>query len=397
MITNEFLGREVSRLGFGTMRLPLRADGSVNEEETARMIAFAMEHGINYFDTAFPYHGGMSEIVVGRNLKAYPRENYCLASKFPGHQIAETYDPSEIFEKQLKKCGVDYFDYYLLHNVYERSAEVYLDPKWGIVDYFREQKRLGRIRHLGFSAHGRADCLRRFLDATGDAMEFCQIQLNYLDWTLQDAKEKYELLTGRGLPIIVMEPLRGGRLARLTEKERAALPDGGDPVSLAFRWLISKPGVKVILSGMSSFEQMRQNEAVFSEGKPLTGEEEEMLLALAERMKNAVPCTGCRYCTDGCPAKLPIPTLIASYNDLKFGLEGALTASMQLDALPADARPENCIGCGSCTDACPQKIDVRSVLADLNAMLPDLPHWEKICAERAAAAKRLEETQGGAG
>ena len=185
MIYRDFQGLKLSGLGFGAMRLPVLADGSVNEHLTTEMVRYAMEHGVNYFDTAYPYHGGMSEVVLGRALSAYPRESYYLATKYPGHQLSDSYDPAAVFEEQLKKCGVEYFDFYLMHNVYENSIRTYTDPRWGIVDYFVEQKRLGRIRHLGFSCHGGLDILREFLDRYGDVMEFCQIQLNWLDWKLQ--------------------------------------------------------------------------------------------------------------------------------------------------------------------------------------------------------------------
>ena len=216
---SEACGEKLSRLGFGCMRLPLTEEKAIDEAELQRMVDYAIAHGVNYFDTAYPYHGGMSEICIGKALARHPRGEWFLADKYPGHQIASSYHPEEIFEEQLKKCGVEYFDFYLLHNVYENSIGVYTDPRWGILDYFKEQKRLGRIRHLGFSSHARPDTLKRFLDDAGDSMEFCQIQLNYLDWSLQDAKTKYELLTERGIPVWVMEPLRGGRLAALPEDE----------------------------------------------------------------------------------------------------------------------------------------------------------------------------------
>ena len=190
MIIKSFKDKKLSLLGFGTMRLPMNEDGSIDEVQTREMVDYAIRHGVNYFDTAYPYHGGQSEIVIGKILKDYPREKFYLANKFPGHQIAESYDPKAIFEEQLEKCGVEYFDFYLLHNVYENSIETYMDPKWGILDYFKEQKRLGRIKHLGFSTHGSLETIKKFLDYCGDDMEFCQIQLNYLDWTLQNGKEK---------------------------------------------------------------------------------------------------------------------------------------------------------------------------------------------------------------
>ena len=226
MIYSDFHGKKLSLLGFGTMRLPLIPGGSVadiDQEQVDKMVAYALENGVNFFDTAYPYHGSMSEIAIGKALSAYPRESFFLADKFPGHQIASSYDPAGVFEDQLKKCGVDYFDFYLMHNVNEHSIRTYKDEKWHIVEYFIEQKRLGRIKHLGFSCHGSAENIREFLDAFGEHMEFCQIQLNYLDWSLQDAKGKYALLTQRGIPVWVMEPVRGGRLAKLSEGEEALL------------------------------------------------------------------------------------------------------------------------------------------------------------------------------
>ncbi len=382
MIYSDFQNEKISLLGFGAMRLPLLPDGKTIDEETvSAMTDYAIKNGVNYFDTAFPYHGGMSEIVMGKVLSKYKRSDFYLASKYPGHQIADKYDPADIFEKQLKKCGVDYFDFYLLHNVYELSYEVYTDPKWGILPYFLEQKKLGRIKHLGFSCHSRPDNMRQFLDYAGDSMEFCQIQLNYLDWTLQDAKAKYDMLVGRGIPTWVMEPLRGGKLAN------ANVPE---PVESAFRFLMTLPNVKVILSGMSSFEQMKDNVRIFQKRAPLTDKEVKKLLLAAEGMKNSLPCTGCRYCVEGCPMGLNIPDLIATCNDVRFGKEGGMTASMQMEALPPDKHPSACIGCGACARVCPQKIDIPRALKELCDALPSLPQWSKICKIRAEEAKALE-------
>ena len=285
MIYSDFQKEKLSLLGFGAMRLPCLADGSIDEAQVAEMVAMAMDAGVNYFDTAYPYHGGQSERVMGRILAHYPRESYYLATKYPGHQILSTgYNPAEIFEEQLQKCGVDYFDFYLLHNVNEKSMEVYMDPRWGIVDYFKEQKRLGRIRHLGFSSHAQVEGLEKFLDYCGADMEFCQIQLNYLDWTLQDAKTKCELLTKHNIPIWVMEPVRGGKLAKLPElqeeKLRSLRPEESS-AAWCFRWLTEVPNVHVILSGMSDMEQMKDNVKTFSEEKPLTAEERAALEEIA--------------------------------------------------------------------------------------------------------------------
>ena len=389
MVTNDFLGKSLSRLGFGTMRLPTNADGSIDEAQVAEMTTYAIAHGVNYFDTAYPYHGGESERVIGRVLSKYPRESYYLADKYPGHQISSTgYNPAEIFEEQLQKCGVEYFDFYLLHNVYEKSMEVYLDPQWGIVDYFKEQKRLGRIKHLGFSCHAETKGLKEFLDVCGEDMEFCQIQLNWLDWTLQDAKGKYDLLTKRGIPVWVMEPVRGGRLAKLSDVEEAKLKVLRPEDSIAswgFRFLQALPNVKMVLSGMSNMEQMVDNVKTFSEDKPLAEEETALLLEIAEGMKDSIPCTACRYCCDGCPAGLDIPGLISTYNEIRFS--PAVNVAMRIEFMPEDKKPTACIGCGQCTRMCPQNIDVPGALKDFAEKLSKLPSWAEICRQREAAAK----------
>ena len=195
----------------------------IDEAAAKEMVDYAMARGVNYYDTAWGYHSGNSELVIGRALASYPREKYYLATKFPGYDLSNMDKVEEIFEKQLEKCGVGYFDFYLFHNVCEMNIDAYLDKKYGIFDYLVEQKRKGRIRHLGFSAHGSVEVMRRFLEAYGSEMEFCQIQLNYLDWNFQDAKGKAELLKEWKLPVWVMEPLRGGRLAKLTQAEEEKL------------------------------------------------------------------------------------------------------------------------------------------------------------------------------
>lgn len=390
MIYHDFQGLKLSALGFGTMRLPVLEDGSVNEPLAAEMVHYAMDHGVNYFDTAYPYHGGMSEVVVGRALADYPRDSFYLATKYPGHQISASYDPAAVFEEQLKKCGVEYFDFYLLHNVYENSIKTYMDPQWGIVDYFVEQKRLGRIRHLGFSSHGGVDVLREFLDYCGGEMEFCQIQLNYLDWKLQDAKGKYELLTERGIPVWVMEPVRGGRLAKLSDGEEALLKSlrpGESIPAWGFRWLQGLPNVTMVLSGMSDMAQMQDNIRTFSQEKPLSEAEVNALYDVAEGMMDAIPCTACRYCCDGCPMGLNIPMLLHTYNDLKFS--PTFTVAMRVEALPEEKRPAACIGCGACAAICPQGIHIPELLREFSQALDKVPKWADLCRQREEEAARL--------
>ena len=225
MIYKDYQGSRLSALGMGAMRLPVLDgdDSRIDEDMAFQMVDCAMEQGVNYYDTAWGYHAGHSELVLGKALARYPRESFYLADKFPGYDLDNMDKVEEIFEEQLKKCGVSYFDFYLFHNVCEMNIDAYLDPKYGIFQYLMKQKENGRIRHLGFSAHGNLDVMKRFLEAYGKSMEFCQIQLNYLDWEFQDAKEKVALLDSWNIPVWVMEPLRGGRLASLHGLSEAAL------------------------------------------------------------------------------------------------------------------------------------------------------------------------------
>ena len=390
MIYNEVTNEKLSLLGFGTMRLPLLEDGAtIDEPHVKEMVRLAMDNGVNYFDTAYPYHNGDSERVIGRVLKDYPRDSYYLATKYPGHQIlSDGYNPAEIFEEQLEKCGVEYFDYYLLHNVYENCLDVYLDPRWNIVEYFKEQKRLGRIKHLGFSTHAQIDCLKQFLDIHGEDMEFCQIQLNYLDWTLQNAKEIYELLCERNIPVWVMEPVRGGRLAKLSEEEESRLKELRPDESVtawSLRFLQGLPNVKMILSGMSHVDHMKDNIKTFSELKPLSEEETQVVFDIAEGMKDSVPCTACRYCVDGCPMGLDIPMFLGTYNELRFS--PSVNAAMRVEFLEDNKKPSACISCGKCTRVCPQNIDIPEALKDFSERLSKLPKWADICRQREEAAK----------
>lgn len=370
MIYRDFQDLELSMLGMGTMRLPVvdGDDTKIDEAAAAEMVAYAMEHGINYYDTAWGYHSGNSELVMGKILSGYPREKFYLATKFPGYDLSNMDKVEEIFEKQLEKCRVDYFDFYLFHNVCEMNIDAYLNEKYGIYDYLVKQKENGRIRHLGFSAHGSYDVMKRFLDAYGEKMEFCQIQLNYLDWTFQDAKAKVELLKEHGIPVWVMEPLRGGRLASLPaeheETLKALRPDENIP-AWAFRFLQSIPGVTMILSGMSNYDQMKDNIHTFETDRPLDTKEMDALLAIADKMlsKRTLPCTACHYCTPHCPQELDIPSLLALYNEHIF-TEGGFLAPMALSALPEEKRPTACIGCRSCEAVCPQQIKISEAMAD---------------------------------
>lgn len=391
MIYNDFKGLKLSALGFGAMRLPVLEDGSIDVELTEKMVDYAISNGVNYFDTAVPYHGGKSEIVMGEILRKYPRDKWYLATKFPGHQHNESFDTKAIFEEQLRKCGVDRFDFYLFHNVCENSIDDYMNPKWGMLEYMVEQRKAGRIGHLGLSTHGDLEFVKNLLEGPyGKEIEFIQIQLNYLDWTLQKAKEKVELLSSYGIPVWVMEPVRGGRLAKMDEETTARLrefrPDEST-AAWAFRFLQGVPGVTMTLSGMSNLEQVVDNVNTYHESKPLTPEEKETVLDIARKIHATVPCTGCRYCCDGCPAGLDIPRLMEVYNDLS--LQFSYSPMMFLESLPEDKRPSACLGCGACASMCPQGIEIPQVMEKLDALYVKYPKWSDICRNRLEEQKKL--------
>lgn len=375
MITRDFNGMKLSGLGMGAMRLPATGTNLENIDQAAvqEMVDYAMEQGINYYDTAYGYHDGQSEIAMGKALSKYPRDSFYLADKFPGYDINNMSKVQEIFEEQLEKCGVEYFDFYLFHNVCEMNIDGYLDPQYGIYDYLMKQKENGRIKHLGFSAHGDIPTMTRFLEAYGDSMEFGQLQLNFLDYSFQDAKGKVELLSKYNIPVWVMEPLRGGSLCKLAEEHEATLkvlrPEE-TPTTWAFRFLQSLPEVTMVLSGMSNFEQMKQNIETWNTEKPLSEEEMNTLLGIADEMlkHKVLPCTACRYCTTHCPQELDIPTLISLYNEHNF-TGGGFIAPMALAAYDEDKKPSACIGCRSCEAVCPQQIKISEAMSDFASKL----------------------------
>ncbi|MDR2888931.1 MAG: aldo/keto reductase, partial [Lachnospiraceae bacterium] len=312
MIYKQFKELELSCLGMGAMRLPtkeINGQMTIDTKAAEEMIAYAYEQGINYFDTAWGYHNGESELVLGKALARFPRESWYLADKFPGYDLNNMDKAPYIFEEQLGKCAVDYFDFYLIHNVCEMNIDAYLDEQYGIRQYFVEQKAGGTIRHLGFSAHGSVEVMRRFLDSYGDNMEFCQLQLNFLDWEFQDAKAKVALLEEYQIPVWVMEPMRGGQLATLSQDDALKLKTLRPTEKItawSFRFIQSLPGVVVTLTGASTMEQLRGNILAYQEEKALSDNEMEILLQIGRGIvaKTSLPCTACRYCVEHCPQHL---------------------------------------------------------------------------------------------
>ena len=384
MIYKNFNGKKLSQLGFGCMRFASDpATGEIDQAKVNAMFDLAIREGVNYFDTAYPYLGGKSEIAMAEALSRYPRESYYIADKFPGHSLTEPIDNIALFNVSLRKCRTDYFDFYLLHNITEWSVKYYESEEYHILPDMQQMKKEGKIKSLGFSFHGGPKLLEEFLTRHEGTFDFVQIQLNYLDWTLQDAKAKYEIITRHGLGVWVMEPCRGGKLAVLPETESAKLnalhieeDDSAvrpSDASYAFRFLQDLPGVTVVLSGMNEVSQVEDNLRTFRKEWPLTEKEKRTLLEIAENLKKGVPCTACRYCCDGCPIGLDIPYLLQIYNDYKYA--STITPSMRIDALPDEKRPAACIGCGQCMHACPQRIDVPAALAELAELYESGPHW----------------------
>ena len=394
MIYGRFKDLELSSLGFGLMRLPeTEPNGPIDEKRATEMVDYAYEHGVNYFDTAYFYHAGESQKFIGKALSRYPRDSFYLANKFPGNFVSivdgayklelggfkmkdSVYSSAaELFERQLEHCGVDYFDFYMLHNLAESTYDLYTDEDLGIVDYLLEEKKKGRIRHFGFSSHGRPETIERFLNWR-DCFEYAQIQLNYLDWSLQDADKKYEILTERGVPVIVMEPVRGGKLTNPGQDAAALLKaarPNDTPAVWAFRFLQSLPNIPVVLSGMSTMEQLKENIEIFGRIEPITDSEKGVLQRVVGTMSEFVPCTACRYCCGVCPQTLDIPLLLSTYNEAFYDDVLDSKVSWYVDdlmsALSDDEKPHACTACGTCGPVCPQNIDISGALAKFAALL----------------------------
>lgn len=369
MTYRSFQDMKLSALGMGGMRLPILPgeERRVDEAAVAQLVDYAMEKGINYYDTAWGYHNGQSEVALGKALRRYPRESYYIADKFPGYDLRNMDKVESIFEEQLKRTGMEHFDFYLIHNVNELNINHYLDDAtYHIYSYLMEQKQNGRIRHLGFSAHGELPVLERFLNAYGEGMEFCQLQINWVDWEFQKAKEKVDLMRRWNLPVWVMEPLRGGKLVDLPAEQVAELkalrPEETVP-GWAFRFLQSLDEVVVTLSGMTTMEQLQENIQTFEEDKPLNKEEMDVLLKAGRELTRGVPCTACSYCTTHCPQGLDIPALISLYNEHAFAGSGFIIP-MRMKVMGEGKRPADCLGCRSCEKVCPQNIQISEVLSD---------------------------------
>ncbi|MDR0597065.1 MAG: aldo/keto reductase [Treponema sp.] len=357
-------GEELSLLGFGLMRLPLKAGSrEIDKALALEMVDYAKNKGVNYFDTAYMYHEGNSETFAGEALSRYDRNSYKLATKMPLMMLQREEMVENIFEEQLKKCRVEYFDYYLLHNVTRGQLKMVEDFK--VYEKLKEKQRQGKIRHLGFSFHDAPEILAKVVDKYD--WDFAQIQLNYLDWDQQDAKGQYAILESHGIPVNVMEPVRGGSLADLGGEAEAifkAADPGASIPSWAIRFAASLPGVQVVLSGMSAMEQVTDNVATMENFKPLSEADREVITkaVLAYRTAGAVPCTGCRYCMD-CPQGVDIPRNLAAYNGYLYKKERNVPGynfsfMMEYNGMGEEKQARNCVGCKQCEEKCPQHIEI---------------------------------------
>lgn len=360
MYYKNFKGNKISGLGLGSLRLPaIPGDKNrIDRQKAQAIIDQVMSSGIDYFDTAFTYHNGDSERFLGEALSHYPRASYYLATKF---YVAVGTDIEYVFEEQLKRCQTDYFDFYLLHGMQEQYIDQYMDPEKDYMGYLLRQKRAGRIRYLGFSSHAAPEALERFVSWYPD-FDMALIQLNYLDWTLLDGKRQYEILTEHGIPVWVMEPLKGGRLVTLNDKAEQILletsPEQSVP-SWSFRHLMGLDNVYCILSGMASPGEVLENASFFREGNHLSDQEAAALQKAVDAFRDdfGIPCSACRYCCPVCPAGLDIPLLLQGFNELTLSGD-----TWKISGLSQTAGPDACLQCRACAKRCPQKIDIPAVM-----------------------------------
>ena len=363
------------KLGFGLMRLPER-DGAIDLEQVCRMADAYLAAGLNYFDTAYVYHGGHSEEIVKEALvRRHPREAFTVATKLPAWCMKEEADRDRIFGEQLARCGVDYFDFYLLHSVEDGgNGETY--DRLNCWDWAMKKKAEGKIRHFGFSFHGSPEYLEQLLDAHPE-VEFVQIQLNYADWEnpVVCSGRLYGILHRRNIPIIVMEPVKGGSLAKLTddleERFKALRPDRS-VASWALRFAASLPGVMTVLSGMSTPEQMADNLSTFTAFEALSDAEKAAVEDVRRIMMSVerIGCTACRYCTDGCPMQIAIPDVFRAMNTMKLYHDVFRPKAFYRGLVDqGHGRASDCVACGQCEGVCPQHLPIIELLKEAGGLL----------------------------
>lgn len=359
----EKLDAETSLLGFGCMRFPVTAEGAIDEPEAERMMDRAIAAGVNYIDTAYPYHNGQSETFVGKVLKKYDRASFYLATKLPCWRVEKAEDAESVFQEQLSKLQTDYIDFYLMHALNRGSFRKMADL--GVLEILERLKTQGKIKYLGFSFHDSYEAFEEILNYRD--WDFCQIQLNYMDTDTQAGLRGYRLAEEKGVPLVIMEPVKGGTLAAfstdITDKFRALDPDAST-ASFALRWVGNLPNVKVILSGMTTMEQVEDNLKTFGQFCPLSAEEsatiDEIVSLINSRVQNS--CTGCGYCMP-CPAGVDIPGNFRAWNTYHMYQNYNMVRHAWEHALGDAKQAKNCVRCGKCEKACPQKLSIREDLA----------------------------------
>lgn len=364
-------GVSPSALGYGCMRFPIdRETRKIDEARATALIRQAMEWGVTYYDTAWPYHEGESEAFMGRALSTYPRERYHLATKLPCWEISSREQAREIMDKQLERLQTPYIDFYLLHNLNRKNWEKM--QELDILSLLEEFRAQGKVRRIGFSFHDSYETFERILHA--HPWDFCQIQLNYMDTQHQAGLRGLELARSMGIPVVVMEPVKGGSLAQLPDQVTAplrAIDPAASTASWAVRWVAGQPGVAVVLSGMSTPEQVEDNVKLFSPFRPLDGEEDRAVAETARLLKAKLKngCTACRYCVP-CPVGVDIPGSFRVWNDMA-AYENAVLTRRVWKGLEETARPDRCVGCGKCEQLCPQQIPIRAHLAQITQEVED--------------------------
>ena len=362
------------KLGFGLMRLPEK-DGVIDHEQVCSMVDSYMKAGMNYFDTAYVYHGGKSEVAAREALvKRYPRDSFMIATKLPAWEIKREEDIERIFNEQLERAGVDYFDFYLLHSIEDGSNyDTYV--KYDCFDWCMKRKAEGKIKHFGFSFHGSPELLEEVVDKHPE-IEFVQIQLNYLDRSnpVVRSQQLYEILHKRNIPIIIMEPVRGGMLANMAPEIEAKFKKRQPEKSVAswaLRFVGSLPGVMTILSGMSHEEQMHDNIQTFANFEPLADDEFAIIDEVTQELLSMpqIGCTACKYCCDGCPMKISIPDVFRTVNTLRRYPDDWRSKNFYSGLIQRSGKASDCIGCGQCESVCPQHLPIIKLMKEAAGIL----------------------------
>ena len=371
-----FRDLEIPLLGFGCMRLPMQGD-EVDTQEVDRMVDYCMQHGANYFDTAYMYVDGRSESVMGKSLKRYKREDFILADKSPIYKMKTKADIRKIFDEQLKKCQVEYFDFYMAHNINKNTYDTYKQTE--MHKELLELKKEGKIKYVGFSFHGTPDILKEVV-AEGN-WDFCQLQINYLDWDVVKGKEQYEIAQSAGIPVTVMEPLRGGGLVNLSDKALAELKNNypnTTPAEFGLRWAASLGNVVTVLSGMSNLEQVKENIKTFENYKDMDENEKIVADKIAKiiQSQGEINCTACKYCMEVCPRGINIPAIFSLYNQYKVS-GAAMMFKIYYETLAENEQGHNCIKCNLCNKNCPQSLDIPSLLAKVDEEYKKVKNLER--------------------